>query len=69
MQHLISLNLTGSVYHKVRVSRYEYGTGENTDNVDFRAGTAEMENRVMAIAAGSENVMAITYASCTRHNC
>ena len=43
--------------------------GENTDNVDFRAGTAEMENRVMAIAAGSENVNGNYICSCTRHNC
>ena len=56
------LKFDGSVYSQGKGTRYEYGTGENTDNVDFRAGTAEMENRVMAIAAGNENVMAITYA-------
>ena len=48
------LRFDGSVYSQGKGTRYEYGTGENTDNVDFRAGTAEMENRVMAIAAGSE---------------
>ena len=55
------LRLDGKVYSMGKGTSFEYGTGNNTDNPLLRAGTADMDNRAMAVGAGAENVMALTY--------
>ncbi|MCC8066250.1 MAG: hypothetical protein LIO94_04010, partial [Clostridiales bacterium] len=55
------LKLDGSIYSQGKGTSYEYGTGSNEDNPSYRAGTAEIEYRAMAIATGAENAMALVY--------